>query len=146
MATAGKLRGIATPQFGELHQIEQFLDTTLDRGGRWPVLLFSDAQPEADVVGDGHVFEQGVLLKHEADPPFLHTETGGVDVAEQNLPAVRRLQPGDGAQQGGFAGTGGPEQRQQFAGSDVEIDAAQRVELTVVLLDIANLDIHCRSG
>jgi hypothetical protein len=54
------------------------------------------------------VAEQRVVLEHEADVALSHLAVGGVLAAEQHLPAVLELQPGDDAQQRGLAEPEGP--------------------------------------
>ena len=64
---AGELRRVAAAEAVELDQVEQ-LARPASRicafGGRSPA---ADAQAEGDVLEDGHVAEQGVVLEHEAD-------------------------------------------------------------------------------
>ena len=67
------------------------------------------ADAEGDVVGDGQVREQGVVLEHHADPAFFRSEgeprSGNDLVSQLDFAVVDRFETGDGAQGGGFATT-----------------------------------------
>src|SRR5450432_850182 len=139
---AGQLLRIALLQALELHQLQQLHAAcaylTLRRAPR----KFAHAQAERDVVEHAHVFEQRVVLEHETDAPFLHAQVGGVDVAETDTALVDRLQSRNRTQQRGFAGAGRPEQREQFARRDLELDIAQGNDIAVVFAKIAYADFH----
>jgi hypothetical protein len=84
-------------------------------------------QREGDVVEDGEVGIERVVLKHHR-----HVAAGGRDVvdlaiADPNGAGVDRLESGEQPQQRGLAAAGGAEQHQAFAVGDVEIDRSQRV-------------------
>src|SRR4029079_1638884 len=52
---------------GDLHQLQQLVDTLADVGAR----ALAHLQPEGDVLADGHVLERGVVLEDEADDAHL---------------------------------------------------------------------------
>jgi hypothetical protein len=60
-------------------------------------------EPERDILCDGHVLEQGVMLEHEADAAGGGLEVGDVLVAEEHPTLVGEFQPGDDPQQRGLA-------------------------------------------
>src|SRR3546814_6553020 len=82
------------------------------------------------------------MLEDETDASFTDRLTGDVFVTEEDSPGVGKFEAGDAAQQRGLAGAGRPEQRDQLARCDVEINAAERSEATECILDAANLDVH----
>ena len=64
---AGELVRIAVGQPVELHQLEQRMHRLLISGFGGRVPARPHAQTEGDVLEDGHVPEQGVMLEHKAD-------------------------------------------------------------------------------
>ncbi len=82
------------------------------------------------------------MLEHEANFAFAHMARGGVHTMEQDLTGIRRIQPGDDAQQRGLAATGRAKQGHQFAGFYVEVDSLEGAEMAEGLRDIADLDAH----
>ncbi len=65
---ARKLVRIAPFQPFKAEQVEQFSNSRFDVGS----FPFFDLQTEGNIVEDVHVFEEGVILKHETDIPLLH--------------------------------------------------------------------------
>jgi hypothetical protein len=86
------------------------------------------AQAERHVVEHRHVAKQRVVLEHETHVALAHMHVGGVLAAEQDAAGVGRFQAGDDAQQRGLAAARRAQQRDQFAGVDVQVDVLQRVE------------------
>ena len=73
------------------------------------------AQPEADVGGDGHLWEQRPVLEHHPHPPLFGGDPGAVGVAEHPLPdrdpaLIGTFETGDRPKQGGLARTARTEQ------------------------------------
>jgi hypothetical protein len=65
---ARQLARVALAEAGQLDQLEQLLDAAVDLvafDGRGRA---ASREPEGDVLRDGHVAEQGIMLEHEADP------------------------------------------------------------------------------
>jgi hypothetical protein len=119
---ARKLGGAALTEAAELHKVEQVPDTAVDLARLRPLAARPHPQPVGDVVGHGHVAEQGVVLEHEADATAAHRNARGVLVAEQDAAGARRLQAGDQAQKGRLARAGRTQQRHQLAGMNREIE------------------------
>ena len=69
-----------------------------------------------------------VARRHAADRLAVEGDRAAVDV----------LEPGDGAQQGGLAAARGADEDAELAFGDVEVDAAQGVDLAVVFLQAAD--------
>jgi phenol 2-monooxygenase len=101
-----------------------------------------DAQAEGHVVKHGHVPEQRVVLEDKAHAALAHVDIGRVLAAKEDLPRVGAFQPGDDAQQRGFAAARRPQQRHQFAAADVQADVAQGLEVAELLADVLNVDAH----
>src|SRR4051794_27559913 len=122
----------------QLHELQQFVHTRLDRGLR----LLADLQPERDVVAHRHVLERCIVLEDEADAALLRRDDRRVLAREADLAAVGWLEPGDDAQQRGLPRPGGAEERGQRAAVDVERDVVQRLEAAESLGDVADFDRH----
>ena len=139
---AGQLARVAAGQPVELHQIQQFLDPRADRG-----LVLADRarlhpQAERDVLEHRHVAEQRVMLKHEADMALAGAVRQRVLAVERNLAGVGPVQPGDDPQQRGLARARRPEQRQQLAIGDLEVDIVERGKRAEFLHDILDFNRH----
>src|SRR5262249_24834962 len=80
----------------------------------------------ADVVGDAHVGEQGVRLKHHPDIALLDRDIRHVGVVEEHASAgVRTLEAGDDAQHGGLAASGRSEKNEGLTTRSRERDRLQ---------------------
>ncbi|MNC86186.1 hypothetical protein D3C83_18240 [compost metagenome] len=77
-------------------------------------------QGKFDVVGDGHVLEQRVVLEHEADVAFPNPEVGHITSMQDHAAVVNGGEPGDGAQQGAFATARRAQQNEKFAIGNVD--------------------------
>ena len=69
--------------------------------------------------------EQRVVLEHHAERPVLRRQPGQVAALQQDAPGIRRLEPRHQPQQGGFAGAGAAQQRQELARPDLEAQPVQ---------------------
>ena len=115
---AGELGRVALPEALELHEMEELLDALADLCLR----PLPHLEPERDVVRHGHVLEGRVVLEDEADPALLRRELGRVVPGDEDLPAVRRLEPGDDPEQRGLPGAARPEKRGQRSARHLERD------------------------
>ena len=79
------------------------------------------------------------MLEHEADIALADAAGEGVIAVEQDLPLVRPFQAGDDPQQRGLARAGRPEQRNEFAGLDLQVDVGERRERIETLGDVLNV-------
>lgn len=112
--TAGKLRGEALVQPFELHELQQVGDTVGDLGLGRLLRPLPHREAERDVLGDRHVAEQGVVLKHHPHLPPPHGQRQEVLPGESHLASVGLLQPCQNAQQRGLARARRPQQRQEL--------------------------------
>ena len=99
-------------------------------------------QTVCDVLEDGHVAEQCVVLEDETGAPLLDAEVGGVLAVEEHAALVRELEPAKNAKQGGLARAGGAEQRRQRPRRDHQADGLQRGGDAELLGDLVYLDLH----
>jgi hypothetical protein len=111
----------------ELDQAEQFVHPLADLAARGAGLL--DLEAEGDVLADGHVPEEGVMLEDEADPAPLDGEVGGVLAGQLDVARVGLLQAGDDPQDRALARPGRAEQGHELAGGDLERDPVDDLEL-----------------
>src|SRR5207245_10997236 len=100
-----------------------------ERGGRGhaPLARFlghgtAKLEREADVLGDRHVRVQRVALEDHADPAFLWEEVIDTSVTEEDLSARRTVDASDHEQGRGLPATGRPEERDELARADLEVE------------------------
>src|SRR5712692_11904788 len=70
---------------------------------------------EGDVLVDGQMWIQSVILKHHGDSPFAGREVVDDFAADEDLAGGRRLQAGDHAQESGLPGTRRSQEDQELA-------------------------------
>src|ERR1017187_10220278 len=99
-------------------------------------------QPEGDVFEHRHVAKQCVVLKYEPDLALANAHVAGVLAVKQHLAGVRRFQPRDYPEQRGLARPRQPQQRDQLAGFDMQVDIVNRDEIAEPLADVSELDTH----
>jgi hypothetical protein len=71
-------------------------------------------QPEADVLADGHVGEQGVALEDHTDVALIGRHGGDVLAVQRDRPGGGRLEAGDHPQGSGLAAAARAEERNEF--------------------------------
>ncbi len=103
-------------------------------------------EPVLDVLADGHVGEQRVVLEHRVDVAVVGGDVGDVLAGEQDRPRRRLLEPGDHPQHRRLAGAGRAEQREELAGSDRQRDTVDGHDVAELLADPHQLDrvLPCR--
>src|SRR5208282_1012948 len=139
---AGELRRVAIGKKVELHEFQQFMHAPRDHGLVGALAPRNHAHPESDVFEHRHVAEQRVVLKYETDLALANLDGAGVLAMEQHLARVGRLEPSDYPEQRGLARTRQPEQRDQLAGFDMQVDIVNRNELAELLGYVSELDTH----
>jgi hypothetical protein len=135
---AGELRGVAVCVAVELDEAEEIVDAALDLG---PGPL-ADLEAERDVLPDGHVAEEGIVLEDEAHSAELNGDGGGVLSGEDDASRVGFLESGDDAEDGALAGARGSEEGDELAGVDFEGDRVDGLEGTESLGDVVDDDAH----
>jgi hypothetical protein len=101
-----------------------------------------DLEAVGDVLADRKVREQGERLKHHAEVALVRGRTGEVLAVEPDATGGRRLQARNAAQQGGLAAARWPEQADQLAVRELEIDIDQRRELAERLAHMVDAQGH----
>jgi len=139
---AGQLMRKAVGQPVELHEFQQRIDLARNRRVGQPLAARTHTEAEGDVLEDAHVSEQRVMLKDEADVALAGMHAGRVVAVKGDRAGVRRLEAGDDTEQRRLAGAGRPEQRQQLAGVDLEVDAVDGDKIAEALGDAGQLDAH----
>ena len=90
-----------------------------------------------DVAVHIHVGEERVVLKNHADVASGGRRERHVLAAEQDAALLRQLEARDDLEQRGLAGAARPEDREELAGPDLEIDAVERDNRSERLADTA---------
>src|SRR4051812_1934004 len=108
---SGELRRIVRRKRVELNEAEEFLHLILYCSTRRALRTRTNLEAEGNVVGDGHVAEESVVLEHESNTAFRGRLTSGVGVIEHNLPGVGEFESGDDEEKRGLAGARRAEQR-----------------------------------
>ena len=131
LLTAGHFGRLLVHVGAEADHFEDVLDPALAFFGG----DFADAQRVGHVVRHRHVWEQGIPLEHHAVVTLLGRALDDVDALFHQLAGRRAEEAREDHQQGGLARTGRPEQRQELALANVQVDVIQRCETTVILAD-----------
>jgi len=137
---ARKLRRKTVAKPVELNELQELCDARLDRRPRRTRASGAHSQTIADIVGDGHMFEERIVLKDHSDMTVLHREVGRVLAVEEHAPPVGRIEAGDHPQKRGLARARGPQQSDEFSRLNVEADITQRRKGAEVLLDALDAD------
>ena len=82
------------------------------------------------------------MLEHEADMALAGAARQRVLAVERHLAGVRPVEAGDDPQQRGLARPRRPEQRQQLAVGDLQIDAVERGEGAEPLDEVPDFNGH----
>ena len=114
--------------------------------------LFAEVSPYLDVLPDSQIGDQIVHLKHIAQviPPIsrqllrVHFPQG--DIADGDLPRIRRINTADDVQQGAFSAAAGSQQHAEIPLLHLHVDALENLDPAVILakalLDIPYLQKH----
>ena len=130
LLAAGQLPGAARLEALQLDHVQGAFDAGFD-------LVFGQAarvQGKGEVLGNRHVGEQGVVLEDQPDVALVGLDRGHGPAVQPDIPAVGVLEAGQHLEAGGFAGTGRPEQRDELAARDLQIEILHRQGAAVVAL------------
>ncbi len=127
--------GVAFAQLRQVHQLQHLADDA------WGLGMLANA--EGDVIRHRQVREQGVVLEHHADSPLLGREgesgAGQHGITQLDFAIVDRLESGYGAQRGGLAAAGRPEQAADIATIQMQVQVLHDALLTIAAGQIAQL-------
>jgi hypothetical protein len=101
---------------GELDEVEDFGDFLVETGDAFAF------EAELDVLTDGEVGEEGVVLKDGGDVALVGREGCDVVAFEEDAAGGGDFKAGDHAEGGSFAAAGGANEGVEFAGGDAEVD------------------------
>src|SRR5690606_33428899 len=103
-------------------------------------------QAEGDVLLDGKVREEGVVLEHHAEVALLCGD--GVDAlaVHEDLPVREGQQAGEAVERGGLPAARRPEQGDELARPDRQVEVHQRVAPTEAPTHAAELELGERAG
>ena len=127
---------------GALAQDGEVVHDHVDLGLEAPVAAAGPVA-EAEVVDHGQVGEQLTALWHVGDAAVDHLpcrQAADALAVEADLAARRGEQAGDGAQGGGLAGAVRADQRHHLRGRDLQCHAPQRLDRSVVDVDVVDLE------
>ena len=139
---ARQLRGIAVLQRFEADQMQHLVDALANQLAR----RFAHLESIRDVLRDGHVPEQRVVLEDETNFAIARRLLGDVLAVADDGPGVGDFESRDDAQQRRLAGSRRSEQREQLAVRNVEADALERRKAAELLRNTIDGDAHERSS
>ena len=145
LLAAGELAGAAVAHLRQFHHLEDLRDPLLDlRLGNVP-----DLQREGEVLVDGHVREQRIVLEHHADSALVRRHIVDRLVLEEDLAVGGGLKARQHHERGGLAGAGRPQHGQELALGDVQVEVLDHQRFAVIALlhiDEAHHRISCRNA
>ena len=127
-------RGIALEQRREPEDLRGALDARLDLLLRRAAQL----QREGHVVGDRHVRVERVVLEHHGDVALFRRHVVDDALADADLSRGDVLEPGDHPQQGRLAAARRPDQDDELAVADVDVDAVNDLKRAEGLADLTD--------
>ena len=130
LLAAGELRRAAAGEAAHLHHVEGARDLGVDLG----LGELADLQREGEVLADGHVREERVVLEHHADAALVGRHRVDRPAGEGDLAVGRGLEAREHHQAGGLARPGGAEHRQELALADMEVEVFDHEGLAVIAL------------
>ena len=133
---AAELVRLAPPETRQPDRLEHLAGPTTTFGAADAL----DLEPVLDVRLHVHVGEQRVVLEHGVEVAVVRGESGDVRSAEQDGAGGRKLEPGDHAEHRGLAAARWPEEREELAVVDREVDAVDRGDVTEALGEADELD------
>ena len=142
LLTTRELGGLALGEVGEPDHLEQLVDALADGG----LVLLLAARSVGDVVPDGHVGEQRVVLEDGVDVAFVRRHPRNVDALEPNGALGGALEARDHPQGGGLPAAGRSEHREELAGTDREVGVGDRDVIVEAFGDMVDLNDRRAGG
>jgi len=91
-----------------------------------PSIRTGHLQTELDVIGHGHIREQGVLLENHANVALIGVERSHILAINNDAPPRRFLESGNHAEDGGLAAAAGAEKGDKLPFFDLQIKVLHR--------------------
>ena len=135
---ARQLRRVLGLAAGQADQLQQLGHALAHLGARHAPI----DQPVGDVVGHRQVGEQRIGLEDDAVVALRRRQHRDVAPGHPDAAGAVRLEPGDDAQQRGLAAARRPEEADELALGDLQIDVAQRGEAAEILADAFESEIR----
>src|SRR6185369_3645793 len=98
------------------------------------------AQAEADVLGDGQVRKERVVLEHHAYVAAVGRDAARAAAPNQDVAGVDLLVARDQPERRGLSASTGPEQRHELALLDLQREPVDRGDLSEALDDVRELE------
>jgi hypothetical protein len=133
---ARQLLGLAAGVGAQRYRLEHRHDAALDLAAG----ELAHAQREGDVLEDGHVRHQRVVLKHHAEAALARRHGGHVLAVDEDAAGRRRHHAGDDVEERRLSRAARPQQRHELAGGDRKLEPAERDDAAVRLADILERD------
>jgi hypothetical protein len=138
---ARQLAGIAAGQAREANQLEHAVDAALDLGAR----DLAKPQPKGEVVEDRLVRPDGVALEDHRHAPALrrHRRVRRRQdlTVDDDAAGIGREEPGQEPERRGLAASGGPQQRDELAVGDLEVEPSHGADLAEALRQPVEEDV-----
>ncbi|MNO34326.1 hypothetical protein D3C76_243580 [compost metagenome] len=130
LLAAGQLAGIALGERIELDHVQHALHAFADIG----LAEVAHRQRECKVLGHGHVREQGIVLEHHADVALVRRYVVDGPPVQQDFAGSGGFETRQHHQAGGLARPRRPQQGQELAFANVQVEVFDDQILTVVAL------------
>jgi hypothetical protein len=101
--------------------------------------VFFASAGQTHVLKHGHVREQGIALKDGIDVAIFGWNLGYVLVLKMDMAVIDAFQPGDKAQDGGFAAAGGASYQFKFARRETKINVLKDGVITHTKANIPDI-------
>ena len=135
-------RGLRRGERRHLHHLERLADPSLR------LALVDTLLPQAvrDVLGDGHVRKERVVLEHRVHVALVRRHALHVGARDADVALVGLLEAREHPQRRGLAAAARPEEREELAGLHVEVERVDRDRGAEPLGDVGELDRPALAG
>ena len=134
---AGKLLWLAVDKFDDIKHPRGFIDPALDLGLR----IALQPQPERHVLRHRHVRVERIVLEHHRDVAILWRHVVDDIAPDHDVAAGDILQACDHPQRRRLAAAGRTHQHHELMVGDIEIDAADRLDLVIALHNLTQRNV-----
>jgi hypothetical protein len=133
LLAAGELAGMMVAERAQPHEVQRAVHAR----GDLACVHVTHEEGKFDVATRRHVGEEGVALEDHADVPAVGRTVGEIAAVEQDGAFGGLLEARDHHERGRLARAARPQQRDELAARDGEVDAVHDAGATVVRLDEA---------